>query len=326
MIGLHVKTGAYEEKFPLAIEFAEDQFSIAWPPKEFPVEDDIQEVITEFSEAEKHAVITALKLFTHYELKAGVDYWGGRVMRRYPSACIQRMATAFANAELNMHAPFYAALNKALNIDTIEFYTSYVDDPVLKERMDFIDALIRDKDDALSVAVFSLVEGVILYSTFAFFKHFRAGGNNKLKNLVSGINASVRDENLHSLGGAYLFSLELQDSGKSVEDYREVVTQAAMKLCEHEKLINAKLFEKGPIEGITQKQLDNFAESRVNLCLKQLGMPKAYDVKYNPIADWFYDNINALKQHDFFNTSGADYKRDWNLGKIYECLKHYTTD
>lgn len=313
LIGLHEKTGAYQELFPQAIEFAEDQFSIAWPPKEFPVEDDIQEVLTEFPEAEYHATITASKLFTHYELKAGVDYWGGRVMRRYPSACIQRMATAFANAELNMHAPFYSALNKALNIDTVEFYTSYVDDPVLKERMDYLDALIRDPDDALSVAVFSLVEGVILYSTFAFFKHFRAVGKNKLKNLVSGINASVRDENLHSLGGAFLFSLELKDSGKTVADYVDIVTAAAIKLCEHEKLINAKLFEKGPIEGITQKQLDNFCESRVNLCLKQLGMPKAYEVKYNPIADWFYDNINALKQHDFFNTSGADYKRDWKL-------------
>lgn len=207
----------------------------------------------------------------------------------------------------------YNELNKALNIDTIEFYTSYAEDPVLKSRMDFIDNLIRDKDDALSVAVFSLVEGVILYSTFAFFKHFRAGGKNKLKNLVSGINASVRDENLHSVGGAYLFSLELQDQGKKPEDYAEKITEAAKLLCEHEKLINEKLFEKGPIEGITQKQLDNFCESRVNLCLKQLGLPKLYEIKYNPIADWFYDNINALKQHDFFNTSGSDYKRDWKL-------------
>lgn len=323
---MHVATGAYKESFPIAVEFAETQFSIAWPPKEYPVSDDIQDVITTFSEAEKHGVLTTLKLFTHYELRAGLDYWGGRVVRKYPHACIQRMAMAFANAEINYHSPFYSELNKALNVDTVEFYTSYIQDPVLKERMEFIDNLIRSKDDALSVAVFSIVEGAILYSSFAFLKHFRANGKNKVKNLVSGINASVKDEHLHSIGGAYLFSLELQDQGKTPDDYKDLIFEAATKICEHEKLINAKLFEKGSIEGITQKQLDNFVESRINICLKQLGLPKLYDVKYNPIADWFYDNINALKSHDFFNTTGDGYKRDWNLGKIYECLKHYTKD
>lgn len=308
---LHRKTGAYKEVYSEAVKLAETQFSISWPPSEFPVKEDIQDVLTTFTEAEKHAVITTLKLFTHYELKAGVDYWGGRVMRTYHTQCIQRMATAFMNAELNMHAPFYNQLNEALNLDTLEFYTSYVDDPLLKERMEFIDAVVDGEDNALSCAVFSLVEGAILYSSFAFLKHFRANGKNKLKNLVSGINASVRDENLHCIGGAFLFRKELEYSGATLEDYEEVIVESAKKLCEHEKLIAAKLFEKGPIDGITLTQLEHFIESRIDECIVQLGYKKIYNVKYNPIADWFYDNINALKLHDFFNVSGSDYKRDW---------------
>ena len=310
---LHTKTGGYQILFPEAVKFAEEQFSIQWPPTEYPVQDDIHEVLTEFSEAETHATILASKLFTHYELKVGVEYWGGRVMRRYPSACIQRMASEFSHAELCMHAPFYNELNKALNLDTLEFYTSYVNDPVLKARMDFIDDMVRDKDDALSVAVFSLVEGAVLYSTFAYFKHYRANGKNRLKNLVSGINASVKDENIHALAGAWLFSKELQFLGKTSLDYQDKVYEAANKIREHEYLIIAKMFEKGTIEGITQKQLENFVDSRLDLCLENLGMKKLYHVKYNPIADWFYDNINALKLHDFFNTSGSDYKRTWKF-------------
>lgn len=207
----------------------------------------------------------------------------------------------------------YNELNKALNLDTEEFYSSYVEDPVLKERMDFIDELVRSKDDAVSAAVFSLVEGAVLYTTFAYFKHFRVNGKNKLKNVVSGINSSVRDENLHSIGGAFLFRKECEYQGKSPKDFEEVVHTAARKICEHEKLINAKLFEKGSIEGITQKQLDHFGESRIDLCLEQLGLSKIYHVKYNPIADWFYDNINSLRLHDFFSTSDGSYKRDWKL-------------
>jgi ribonucleoside-diphosphate reductase beta chain len=313
---LHTKTGAYQILFPEAVKFAEDQFSIAWPPSEFPVAEDIQDVLTNFSESEMHSTITASKLFTLYELKAGTDYWLGRVMRRYPSACIQRMASAFGNAELNYHAPFYNELNKALNLDTLEFYTSYVDNPLLKERMDYIDSIIRSPDDALSLAVFSMVEGVVLYSTFAYFKHYRANGKNKIKNLVSGINASIRDETLHSTGGAWLFSKELEFLGKKPEDYAEQIYEAARYLCEHEKLINAMLFEKGSIEGYTLTQANHFVESRVNFCLQQLGLKPIYVVKYNPVAEWFYDSTLALKLHDFFNTSGSDYKRNWSQERL----------
>jgi len=97
---------AYIETYPEAIKFAEEQFSILWPPKEYPVQNDIHEVLTSFSEQEIHGIVTVLKLFTRYELWAGTEYWGERVMKRYPRVCIQRMANQFAHAELNCHAPF----------------------------------------------------------------------------------------------------------------------------------------------------------------------------------------------------------------------------
>jgi ribonucleotide reductase beta subunit family protein with ferritin-like domain len=288
--------------------------AIAWPPKEFPVEEDIHEVKTNCTEAEKHGVISTLKLFTNYELKAGNEYWGNRIAKRYPRVCIQRMANAFANAELNMHAPFYNELNKALNLDTEEFYTSYKQDKVLQERMEFIDDCISSKDDLLSLAVFSMVEGAVLYSAFAFLKHFRTGGKNKFKNLISGINASVRDENLHAVGGAWLFNTHLEELGNNLdrEELEENIYKAAEKILEHEKAIIAMLFEKGSIVGITPTQLEHFVESRLNICLNNLGYKNHWEVKYNPIADWFYDNINSLKLHDFFDTGGSDYSRNWN--------------
>lgn len=288
--------------------------AIAWPPKEFPVEEDIHEVKTNCTEAEKHGVISTLKLFTNYELKAGNEYWGNRIAKKYPRVCIQRMANAFANAELNMHAPFYNELNKALNLDTEEFYTSYKQDKVLQERMEFIDDCISSKDDLLSLAVFSMVEGAVLYSAFAFLKHFRTGGKNKFKNLISGINASVRDENLHAVGGAWLFNTHLEELGNNLdrEELEENIYKAAEKILEHEKAIIAMLFEKGSIVGITPTQLEHFVESRLNICLNNLGYKNHWEVKYNPIADWFYDNINSLKLHDFFDTGGSDYSRNWN--------------
>lgn len=309
------KQDAYIITYPMAIEFAEVQFSIAWPPKEFPVEDDLQELMIELSEAEKHAVTTILKLFTKYELVAGNEYWGGRIAKRFPRVCIQRMANAFAYAELNMHAPFYNEVNKVLNLDTEEFYTDYVNDPTLNARMEHIEECIKSKDDLFSLAVFSMVEGVVLYSSFAFLKHYRSGGKNLLKNLVSGINASVRDENLHQQGGAWLYGVLKKESkikNGELKELEKKIVEAAEKIYEHEDRIIDMIFEKGTIDGITDTQMKHFVSSRINLCLQDLGIKPIYQVPYNPIADWFYDSINSIKLHDFFNTTGNEYNRNWN--------------
>ena len=94
--------------------------------------------------------------------------------------------------ELAVHGPFYNKINELLHLDDEEFYLSYLKDPVLTERINHIGAMIGDPDDMVSVATFSLVEGVILYSAFGFLKHYQSQGKNKLMNVVRGINFSVR--------------------------------------------------------------------------------------------------------------------------------------
>lgn len=320
---LHKETGAYLEVFTPVLELTQQQLSIAWPPHEYPVEEDLLEAKKCLTESEYHALITALKLFTLYEMKAGEKYWGRRVMDMFSTSCIKAMASEFSRTELVIHSAFYNKINQALNIDTVEFYNSYVDDPVLKSRIEFIDNYIKDPDNILSLAIFSMVEGAILYSSFAFLKHFRVNGKNLMKNLVSGINASVKDELLHSLGGAVLVRLELQHEGKTIEEYKDRIYEAALVLNEHEEQIIDMMFEKGTMTGITALQLKKFVKSRIDACLENLGLPKVFKIKPsdNKIAEWFYDNINSLKAHDFFNVSGGDYTNKWTEHHFMNPLK-----
>lgn len=303
------------------VEFADKQLKIFWLPDEIKVEKDVQDVLVNFTEAEKHAVITTLKLFSIYETHAGDEYWGGRFKNMFDGAEFHRMASVFAMFELAVHAPFYNKINQLLHIDTPEFYMSYLDNNVLKERVMHIGEIIDDKSDLISLAAFSLVEGAILYSSFAFLKHYQSQGKNKLMNVVRGINFSVRDENLHSVAGAWCFRHKLQEVTKSMTkeesaEFKQIiedqVRKAARKIYEHECQIIAMLFEKGKIEGITAHQLENFVQSRINECLKQLGFAKEYDVKYNPIAEWFYKGINDYTFNDFFSGMGNQYHRNWD--------------
>jgi len=301
------------EEFKEPVEFANQQLKIFWLPDEVKVEKDIQDVLVNFTEAEKHGVISTLKLFSLYETHAGDEYWGGRFKKMFDGAEFHRMASVFAMFELAVHAPFYNKINQLLHIDTPEFYLSYQENPILNARIEHISSIINDPDDLVSLAMFSMVEGVILYSNFAFLKHFQSQGKNKLMNLIRGINFSLRDENLHSMAGAWCFKHKAKNISKEELDRVEVkIIAGANKILEHELEIIKMIFEKGFIDGITEKQLVHFVESRINECMKQLGFKKMFDVKYNPIAEGFYKTINDYAFNDFFTGMGNQYHRNWD--------------
>ncbi len=308
------KTDSFVVHYPDAIEFADTQMKILWFPNEIKVEKDVHDILTNMTPAEKHGVITVLKLFTLYEAKAGTDYWTGRFMRTYKRPELQRMASVFGMFELAIHAPFYNLINEALHLNTDEFYESYVQNETLKSRMEFIDGCIRDKDDLFSVGVFSMVEGAILYSSFAFLKHFQSKGKNKLLNTVRGINFSVRDENCHSVAGAWAFRKHLEEEQRSQEEIEQLklrIIEAAEQIYEHESKIVDMIFEEGNIEGIDSDKLKMFVKSRINICLSNLNINPIYEVVDNQIETWFYDSINKFVFNDFFSGIGREYTRDW---------------
>jgi ribonucleoside-diphosphate reductase beta chain len=295
------------------IEFANKQLHIFWLPDEVKVDKDIQDILTNFTPAEKHGVITTLKLFSLYETHAGSEYWGGRFREMFTEPEMHRMASVFSMFELAVHAPFYNKINELLHINTPEFYLSFQTNPVMQDRMTHIDQIINDEEDAVSLGMFSMVEGVILYSSFAYLKHFQSQGKNKLMNLVRGINFSLRDENLHSTAGAWAFKYKTRNYTKEqLEAVREKLVVGAMKLYEHEVEIIKETFAVGKTDGITEHQLLNFVQSRVNECMKQLGFEKIFDVSYNPIADTFYKAINDYSFNDFFSGMGSQYHRNWD--------------
>jgi len=166
-----------------------------------------------------------------------------------------------------------------------------------------------------SLAGFSFIEGVVLYSSFAFLKHFQSAGKNKLLNISRGINFSVRDENIHAVAGAWVFKqlkkeaeLDLEELvmlSKSVENMAHIVY-------EHECRVIDMVFEKGEIEGITSLQMKRFVESRINQCMFELGYDKIFEVEYNPINDWFYKGINGFTFNDSFSGVGNSYVRTWD--------------
>lgn len=296
-------------KHMVPIDYANKQLKHFWLPDEPKVEKDLHCIMTEMTEAERHGVITVLKLFTMYELKAGQDYWLGRYMRIFPRHEYTRMASVFGAFELAVHKPFYSRINEVLGLANDEFYNSYTADSYLSDRMDCIDAIISDPDDLVSLAGFTFIEGAVLYSSFAFLKHFQVNGKNKILNIVRGINFSLRDENLHAEASAWSY----REKSRHVDDgyVRERISELCLRLWEHEKYIIDMIFSKGEIQGITREQMYSFVQSRIDHCLAMLGFELEFHVTSNPIAEWFYDSSNKIQFNDKFTGIGASYHRDW---------------
>ncbi len=306
------KQEAYVIAYPQAEQFAELQEDIFWTAKEIGMDKDLHDLHNNLTEAEMHGVVTVLKLFTLYETHVGNDYWLDFIRNKFQRPEIQRMASVFGMFELNVHAPFYNKINEVLNLNTEEFYNSYVEDKTLRGRMDWLDRQFDGDDMLASLAVGSIVEGAVLYSNFAFLKHFQAEGKNKLVNMAAGINFSVRDENLPSLAGAWLFNTLREESEQlDNKELDKKIYKTCGKIYEHESRIIDMIFEKGEIKGITDLQMKNFIQARLNLCLEQPRLAPLYEVDYDPISKWFYKNINTPQLHDFFHKQGNSYNRDW---------------
>lgn len=315
-------TESYVTLYPQFIKLADTQLEdCLWTSTEIKVEKDKQDMLVNMTEAEHHAVTTGLKLFTRYEMFAGKEYWLNRFIKAFPRPETERMASVFGMFELAVHAPFYNKLNEVLGLDTDEFYTSYVDDPVLNSRVEFLDSLVDDPDDLLSVAVFSMVEGAILFSSFALFKSFQSNGRNMIASTVTGIDQSVVDEGLHQTGGAMAFRVAMAEIEEMLPTVfnsyklrlRNKIYDAAYQLYEHEARIAEMLFEKGPIQGINAEQLKIFVKSRIDICLSDLGFEPIFNVpeEDNIIAKWFYKGVQQYQLIDFFTVMGREYTRGW---------------
>lgn len=304
-----------------AYEFTKAQNEHHWTHSEIDVDSDLTQYHTEFTEAEKHGINTVLKLFTRYELRVG-NYWTDVIYNRFPKPEIQMMAQVMGAMEVE-HALFYDKLNQSLGLDTKEFHLSFLDDPAMKKRDKFIGKMLdkgrngNDEELALALATFSFVEGVVLYSSFAFLLSFQQQSKGKLKNVAgTGLAYSVRDENIHADAGSWLFNTFIEEYGIDRTKLQKQIEKVAKESYALEKEIIENIFSKGNIEGITERQLKNFVKSRINKKLKDIGMKPFEKVSYNPISKWFYKVINAIEFSDFFNQNSSSYSNHWNFSKI----------
>lgn len=321
---IETPTESFVEHYPWAVQFAQDQQAIFWPAEELGVEEDEADFRNGLTEAERHGVLFAQSILTKYEAMIGGDeFWGGTIAKLFPRPEIIRMCACFANVELNSHAPFYKIGNEVIGVATDEFYNQWKEDPILAKRVAYLDKVSKDKNPLKVTAALTFMEGAVLFSIFGYFKGFNARGNNKISHFVSGIDASAKDENFHSLASSAIFQVCLKEriaagnhSDKDHDSLKRSIRKIARTVYEHELQIIERLFEKGDTAVIKKQELIEFLEDRINICLSRLGMPPMFKHPVGEISAWFYAQLSKVKVPDFFASTQVQYTKNWAAHKL----------
>lgn len=321
---IETPTDSYVARYPWAIEMAINQQSIFWPAEELGVEEDEQDFRTNLNEAELHGVITAQSILTQYELMiGGQELWGGKIAQMFPRPEIQRLCACIANVELGSHAPFYNIGNEVMGNATDDFYTRWRSDPVLAERIAFINERAASNNPLEVTAALAFLEGAVLFTVFGFFKGFNSRGFNYIPHFVAGIDGSAKDENYHSLASAALHKVckhERRENGNHSDaqerELIEAIYTMAEIVVEHERQINNRLFEIPGNRVVTKAETNHFLEDRVDVVLTRLGLPPMFNRERGVISNWFYQQLSTVKVPDFFASTQLQYTRNWAKHKL----------
>jgi ribonucleoside-diphosphate reductase beta chain len=305
-------------EYPKAFEFWEKQQNAFWLPSEVSMAKDIKDWNQDLTESEKLVIGQILKSFTQVELNVE-EYWSNKVGKWFPKPEVQMMANAFANME-TVHVVGYSYLNDSLGLKD---YDAFLQDSTAVSKINRLKEVKGNskRDIARSLAIFSaFTEGVSLFSSFAILMNLSR--YNLLTGVKNIVEWSIRDENLHSNAGCWLFNTFISENKDIWDDeLKKEIYEAARVSVQLEDDFVDNAFKLGVIRGLDPKDLKQYIRKRANLKLQEIGLKsnwKNLDETSLKNMEWF-DSINSgVNFTDFFSHKVTDYTRsNFNVENLF---------
>lgn len=314
---LMTPTVSYARHYPKIVEIANKQLeSQFWTASEMKVELDRLQLLYELPPHVLHAVRFILQLFLKYELIVGEEFWQGLVATLFPRPEVKLACSVMGMAELAIHAEFYNELNIQLGMDKDEDYIAYANDPVLAERVQWLEDVLAGEDKLQAMIIFGLTETALLFSMFAMLKSNQMNGHNKIPVIVRGTNQSALDEDLHGILACEIINTHYTEIGVRLVDdpvRYPALLKAAYHVLEHEKRIIALAIPGGELNGQTAEDYENYVKVRINEYFTRLQLPEPFPGVDTPVRGWFETATYAYKLIDFFTPGmGNEYETAWD--------------
>lgn len=294
-------------EYQTCYDFYRQQQLVHWTKDEINLGQDVQDWHFNLNQTEKEVIGGILKGFTQMEILVG-DYWR-QVANWFPKPEVAMMASTFSYFE-SIHQDNYAMINEQLQLDDFE---AFLYDDETKRKLDYfidIPKTTEIKNIATSLATFSaFAEGCLLFSSFAILLSFQK--ENLMKGVGQIVSFSIRDEDLHSQGGIYLFNTLCEEFPELRQSCEEDILSAAKCTYLLEAQFLDNLFSSGNIRTLTKTDLQEFVKYRINVKLNALGYKSVYNIDKNAINNmsWFNSLSSGREFGDFFATRVSEYSQ-----------------
>lgn len=297
-------------EYPQAVFLGEKLTDTFWTHKLVTFESDRNDFLN-LSEKDQEIVLRSLTLIATIEVKVK-DFWG-QLGNHFPKAEFKELGAIASESEVR-HTKSYVKLLDVLKME--DFFKSALEQPSIKGRFDYLEKYLKlspnnsDKSKyLLKLILFSvLIENVALFGQFStimyFFRHL--GIMKDIRNIVKW---TAIDEQLHfNIGVLITQILRKEHPEMFTPELQDEVHRACKKAMKYEGELLKWVFEKGELDKVSTNELSDYMKNRINESLETLGFDKLFnEIGDISSLDYFYEEVFADSQDDFFATRPTDY-------------------
>jgi ribonucleoside-diphosphate reductase beta chain len=298
-------------EYPELCEFVDAINHSYWIHTEYSFDSDIQDFKVNLNDVEKNAVKNAMLAISQIEVN--VKRFWSNLYSQFPKPEFDALGSTFGESEVR-HSRAYSHVLELLGFN--EAFDKLMDNPVMQGRIDYLSKYLKNAESnnkqsyTLTLALFSLfVENCSLFSQFFIIKSF-----NKQKNTFKGIDnviqATMKEEKLHGMAGAYIINLIRKENPDWFnEDFYKTVEKACKKAYAAEEKIIDWIFELGELSFLSKEIVLEFTKNRFNKSLKMIEAQPIFEINKELLKQsaWFNLEVDSEIHADFFHKTPTSY-------------------
>jgi ribonucleoside-diphosphate reductase beta chain len=300
-------------EYPELYDFVDAINHSYWIHTEYSYDSDVQDFKVNLSKIEKNAVKNAMLAISQIEVN--VKRFWSNLYTQFPKPEFDALGSTFGESEVR-HSRAYSHVLELLGFN--KAFDQLVDNPVIQGRIDYLAKYLKNAGSnnkelyTLTLTLFSLfVENCSLFSQFYIVKSF-----NKQKNTFKGIDnviqATMKEEKLHAMAGAYIINLIKKENPEWFnEDFYRTIERACKKAYTAEENIIDWIFELGELTFLSKQDVLEFTKNRFNESLKMIGANPIFEIDREILkgSEWFNVEVDSETHTDFFHKTPTAYQK-----------------
>lgn len=301
-------------EYPQLIEFVNAIDDSFWTVRKFSFEKDVMDYNFSLSDVEREFCKRAMLAISQIENK--VKTFFGRLDMR-----LDKPEVSFAGSKMSAnettHSLAYSQCLENLNLN--DEFEKLLEVPAIQNRIKYLKKYLEglnsrsNKEFTKSLILFTLlIENISLYASFycmtAIKKH-----TNKMKTVGKIVQATMREERLHSLFGATLIKIIKEENPEWFDDEMEQkIRRNVIKAVKAEEKVIEWIFEKGEVDYLKKEYVIEYLKYRANDSLALIGYKPEYELNESLLKHSKYLEVMSKSQVeiDFFDDRATDYNKN----------------